>query len=904
VTEDDLSDAFNRFLRYSQGAKRYGSNVPGPLEAQKRLAKRRMMALAGVGATPTVDPAVLFGRGGPKMGKTKWLPPKRKVKEDKIGKSRRCVVAYGVLMAIGFSDTSWLEQLGLIPTPTALPEELFDPRTSENIIPIRHMRNKPSKLTTWLDLRERLRDANITQMENLALSAEKSGLDRVEFSQRAFRSILWDRELNWEQVTGFLMNTSLNIPEARLLTYLVSQFSACKLTIAEFDAGKRLVEGCLKLGLVSEEEIPELIETAFQAVNAISVSIAADSEVKLHDLPEFLIDAIWRGLKACRIKSIPLGTSQRILERLPRARSLVAFRLELYRYSYPIHVDDGGTREIERCLAWWAIQAFDLRSSATMNHSVLTDIIEDLYPALISEGTIVKATSFLLERLMSDDAGVMEHWDTILNGWLICLQKAFAYRVWSPAIEVIAAKDISPLDLLDFFSRLTPRHLMGEALLRYWFPRLPIPPTFGALKQNSLGYNDTENAISLASHTRDWNGVLQDFRFLHQERHRNSPHSYDTFTYLLITLHRRHRITMANQQMIMSLCEQMYGPQALSQMCEHARASGVYFYPPLAEETIARLGTQEPQVALSLYKSRSIQVSRVPELLPTLIEDGVHSLDIFKLLHQDDPHHYLPLEKRTTHTNSMTQERLHLIHECANAFSKQTKYSFRTVYRNVYLCYRFCSSRGAPIHGMMSRALVRAGITNYLAAGLNVSQTQVKWVLDVVDKVEGREVAQELDELVSSWMKKVYDQWNKHNKGLKRTRNPLPDVKFRRGKDGLLKGVPPYMHEMDYANIPRKIRQYLGTGEWNYSNIDAVFQKKLQTTFRKTLSPPKWKESVEYMATDANWEPINAAEVEFAHAIAQDDALEFDNDQLQDLRESSFGFQPVKCELEHELHDN
>jgi hypothetical protein len=83
ITDEVLSDAFNRFLRHSHGAKRYGSNVPGPLEAQRRLAKRRMMALAGVGAPAPVDPAVLFGAGGPKLGDMVWRAPQAQVEEVK-----------------------------------------------------------------------------------------------------------------------------------------------------------------------------------------------------------------------------------------------------------------------------------------------------------------------------------------------------------------------------------------------------------------------------------------------------------------------------------------------------------------------------------------------------------------------------------------------------------------------------------------------------------------------------------------------------------------------------------------------------------------------------------------------------------------------------------------------------
>jgi hypothetical protein len=48
------------------GQRRHGSNVPGPLEAGRRLNKRRRTNLASGGFRDTVEPALLFGAGFPK----------------------------------------------------------------------------------------------------------------------------------------------------------------------------------------------------------------------------------------------------------------------------------------------------------------------------------------------------------------------------------------------------------------------------------------------------------------------------------------------------------------------------------------------------------------------------------------------------------------------------------------------------------------------------------------------------------------------------------------------------------------------------------------------------------------------------------------------------------------------
>ena len=60
VSDDLLAATFRRF---AHGQRRHGSRVPGPLEARRRLARRRNTALAGMGA-PMEDIACLFGRNG------------------------------------------------------------------------------------------------------------------------------------------------------------------------------------------------------------------------------------------------------------------------------------------------------------------------------------------------------------------------------------------------------------------------------------------------------------------------------------------------------------------------------------------------------------------------------------------------------------------------------------------------------------------------------------------------------------------------------------------------------------------------------------------------------------------------------------------------------------------------
>jgi hypothetical protein len=63
ISDELLSLTFQRFVK---GQRRYGSQVPGPLEARNRLTKRRNTALAAAGSSfdPAANVAHLFGANG------------------------------------------------------------------------------------------------------------------------------------------------------------------------------------------------------------------------------------------------------------------------------------------------------------------------------------------------------------------------------------------------------------------------------------------------------------------------------------------------------------------------------------------------------------------------------------------------------------------------------------------------------------------------------------------------------------------------------------------------------------------------------------------------------------------------------------------------------------------------
>ena len=88
VPEDLLSQAVAKFFRTTcPQQRRHGSHVPGPLEARRRAAKRRMtlqsnMDPAGSMPLPLFGFGVLFGTRQPKEPKWTYQPPSLKKEAD------------------------------------------------------------------------------------------------------------------------------------------------------------------------------------------------------------------------------------------------------------------------------------------------------------------------------------------------------------------------------------------------------------------------------------------------------------------------------------------------------------------------------------------------------------------------------------------------------------------------------------------------------------------------------------------------------------------------------------------------------------------------------------------------------------------------------------------------------
>ena len=133
-----------------------------------------------------------------------------------------------------------------------------------------------------------------------------------------------------------------------------------------------------------------------------------------------------------------------------------------------------------------------------------------------------------------------------------------------------------------------------------------------------------------------------------------------------------------------------------------------------------------------------------------LIEHGYGTPDrIFYMLNRKTgPEDIVAPEWRDKERCTLRPEHVDLVHLVAFSWASREDRSDRIGFRRVWECYRFLQDRGAPLSVLMSRALVKSGIMRPLREGRYLPVAQVRYIISLVQRLEGDEIARNLDRLV------------------------------------------------------------------------------------------------------------------------------------------------------------
>lgn len=160
-----------------------------------------------------------------------------------------------------------------------------------------------------------------------------------------------------------------------------------------------------------------------------------------------------------------------------------------------------------------------------------------------------------------------------------------------------------------------------------------------------------------------------------------------------------------------------------------------------------------PGYALRIFHAcPNVWPSLCPELIFALIDNGaVHTKDLFDILNRPEYVNSLPEKLRLKKTNTLSEQRVQLIHHVALALSKSPHLTPRQAFRRVCDCVHYLQDRRAPLSSLITRALVQAGVIRPLQQGEWVSTVKFSWILELVRTHEGHHVADLLDKVTFDW---------------------------------------------------------------------------------------------------------------------------------------------------------
>ncbi|KZF24357.1 hypothetical protein L228DRAFT_259587 [Xylona heveae TC161] len=727
IGDELLNNVLHRFVGIGCSCrKRYSSNVPGPMEARRRLARRRIANIAvAIGSSPVDCPPILgmtelSGRQG-----WKWEAPSLP--------SARPVPA---TLEKQSPLPSWLTDYSPpVIEPTAKPRKPILRGLGSAI------RSGAPQQRNEILLRFKGRLIPDMRIEEL-----RRNMHQIDFAERqnpAYSRSICENFLltarSHEELEEFLGDHYLNNPAACNLVRIVSSLNQKSSDPGTFTFILRMAKQALVQGHMMEKEvrvlwreIPEHVRTGptelVEFYQSLWESIATSPVLLPHDLSSQTFDTMLVQLSKLPISSLSTSLAKSIIGSASKKQLR------------------GIEMGISSFMSAWAKQFATNAQQQTSSIPDMSDFLITLQSCL-SE-SIISATT---RALKSSTRGFEEQKtdsSAALFSWLATLQHISGDRdVFLPDYCALLGKVLDA----DNFKSIAP-HLSSANerqictfLLSYWS------------KSKSWKYSPS------TAH------ILDDFA--------NLPPSFpkdQIYFHLISTLHKHKRLSTDTLRDLFRIFRLLKQPDALRRTVQLLAQSEISIDPKSIGAEIRYWSKSHPRIALDLFHLHwSLQLEGCKDLAIALVHlPSFPATKIFKLLHRNPSHQQTSLFSSSTsslsaspksypHSSlsptptptlpSLSKSRIALLHSLATAFAHAPHLTPRVALRNILRCYTYLHRHGAGMTHEMSRALAHAGITRALQEGNHVGMEKVRWILQKVRDLEGQEVADKLDHAVWVW---------------------------------------------------------------------------------------------------------------------------------------------------------
>lgn len=579
-----------------------------------------------------------------------------------------------------------------------------------------------------------------------------------------------------QDLIHFMDDARLNIAEAQNLMAFVSHATTCAVLPGQLQWITKTFHAYFADGLVGLEDMRALLGNLYKLVSMTYGTVYNNHHY-------FILQSLWTKFRSSsQFQSI--GSADiwvQLLDQvqyLSRTHKSIYLAFDILAAAKPLHAL-GLTRLTQRLIAFCAdlLPSFRPDGLRTTNEN---GILPHLAPLLNSlpQNFAIYCIRLTTKRLAAQVSKNQRHKDksrSLIATWLVSIsschhvEKSWSDPIWRQTYCLLS-QVITPAQLMSHLSTRSPEEKCG-ILLRYW-SGIDFG-TLGGLDVSKLVNQDYPYRSMRATNIID--GAAGSFK--DRSRHgavvnkilpsdiERSTAPVDVWSGVLHETARTYIaliVVLARSRLHYETCLRYILNDLIAERSKHSMEAFVEIVMSLSLDHgievpaeplmkfIELTAQAEPQTALRLFNlQRRPYLMECPTLVSSLIrEPSIRVGDTMALLEAYDPAAALPVHRRTIDIRcALAPSRIDMIHDTADLIAKSDHLSARDAFKHVFRCYQMLNDAGAPLDSRLSRAMVLTAVVRPMQSKQKVSNTLFRIVLGVVRRVEGEEIARQLDEM-------------------------------------------------------------------------------------------------------------------------------------------------------------
>lgn len=612
-----------------------------------------------------------------------------------------------------------------------------------------------------LSIKSSIRKVQTIQQVRTLRAETQDEFDATTFSGLAMQALLANGA-TFYSINCFLRDPSLNLPEAKNFETLLSHSWTSRISQEAYETLLVTLKQAITLGLVLHAELESVLPRMKGMVGEIFGQ--ADTQGELLRM----YWSFWEGLKACRLMQVSPALLHQLLEEAHDLREIhkpaAELVLDLCKFAWCIPESEKATigayrgrpewsesqPPVSAYFAYWARCAYQtsLEHASTPPYALdrcsLIKILETL-PSESFLGVFPNTTRRLALEISNPNQGGLS-WVETLIFWLDCICEKTGHDQSKKPTAIH-----EPCSSMYNLYRLLSAKISNTTLLPSLrsLPPLQICRLLVEIRIPGLIKADERRQQELKTH---FNAQLAAIKSC-------SGNEMASFVALVCaaqeTVNRHGR--RASRE-IFELVFRLYGADAFYHFVKFCVDTKIKIFPQAITAVFrcTNIVEDDPVLAFAIWRHRRIWISRCPKLIISMIQNTwIHSDRIFAMINFREPANSIPYRQRSCKANPLDQSRIDLIHLMAISFAERKYKTSRVAFRDVHLCYRYLRDRRAKLQPTMSRALMLSGVIRPLLEGRYVSADRCRWILNFVKRLEGHDVAEELDRVIYRWRAKI-----------------------------------------------------------------------------------------------------------------------------------------------------